>query len=78
MAIIKEGIKFIHAVFIKASNVFKILDTDESVNYIFIRLLSRLVVSKYYEDSWSYFIDDIYGKFCIIIIKNNITQFMNK
>ncbi|ORX52911.1 hypothetical protein BCR36DRAFT_411276 [Piromyces finnis] len=60
MAIIKEGIKFIHSVFIKASNVFKILDSNESVNYIFIRLLSRLVVSKYYEDSWSLYIDDIY------------------
>jgi len=60
MAIIKEGIKFIHAIFTKAPSVFKILDNDESINYVFIRLLSRLIVSKYYEDNWSYFIDDIY------------------
>jgi len=62
MTLIKEGIKFIHAIFTKAPNVFKILDSDESINYVFIRLLSRLIVSKYYEDNWSYFIDDIYGK----------------
>ncbi|ORX86964.1 hypothetical protein BCR32DRAFT_264582 [Anaeromyces robustus] len=60
MSIIKEGIKFIHAIFTKSPDVFKILDSDDSVSYIFIRLLSRLIVSKYYEDSWSYFIDDIY------------------
>lgn len=61
MTIIKEGMKFIHAVFTKSPDAFKILDADESINYIFIRLLSRLMVSRYYEDSWSYFIDDIYG-----------------
>jgi len=63
MSIIKEGIKFVHAIFTKASNVFKILDNDESINYVFIRILSRLIVSKYYENHWSYFFDDIYGKY---------------
>jgi len=67
MTFIKEGIKLIHAIFTKSSNAFKILDADECINYIFIRLLSRLMVSRYYEDSWSYFIDDIYGKYYINI-----------